>query len=146
MIRVRSAQRADLAALAQLEVAVFQQHGYPAFFFRQALDCWPNGLLVAEGRSGPVGYALWVPADVKSQDAWLLSLAVSIEARGQGIARNLLAKVMADTRSFRRLLLTVDPGNQAALALYLSEGFTTIARDESYFTVQESRLVLARAT
>lgn len=144
MALIRAAQYLDLLAVAELERTVFDGHGYPAFFFRQALDCWPKHFLVADGQVGLLGYALWVPAATGSRDAWLLSLAVAHEARGQGVARQLLTKVKADACDYQRLLLTVSPNNQAALALYLSEGFTVVARDDNYFKAQETRLVLAR--
>ena len=144
MIDISVATQADLPDIAQLEQQVFGNHGYPGFFFRQALDCWPEGLLVARSPLQLLGYTLWVLGEQEHRDAWLLSLAVASTARGQGVARQLLNSVLEKTAECRRLLLTVDPKNQAALKLYQSAGFVQLTREEDYFSPGEPRLILVR--
>ncbi len=45
-MQITSADKNDLAALYTLEHKLFGHHAYPQFFFRQAFDCWSQGLLV----------------------------------------------------------------------------------------------------
>ncbi len=77
------AEKQELADIYQLEHALFGDHAYPLFFFRQAFDCWGKGLLVAKQDSQVAGYALMTPTD-KQQEYWVLSLAVDTAYRGMG--------------------------------------------------------------
>ena len=61
-----------------------------------------------------------------SHDAWLEDLFVRESARGAGLGRLLLEAAVehARARGCGRIELDVDEGNQPALALYRSSGFT----------------------
>ncbi|MEZ9128173.1 GNAT family N-acetyltransferase [Vibrio splendidus] len=74
-MNVVCAEKQELADIYQLEHALFGDHAYPLFFFRQAFDCWGKGLLVAKQDSQVAGYVLMTPTD-KQQEYWVLSLAV----------------------------------------------------------------------
>jgi ribosomal-protein-alanine N-acetyltransferase len=78
------------------------------------------------------GFAL---ARVIAGEAELLTLAVAPEARRSGIARRLLAAVVAEARVRRaaRLMLEVAADNVAAIALYHDAGFDRIARRPGYY-------------
>lgn len=114
-------------------------------FFRQAYDCWSQNLFVAKKGADNLGFILSVPAlNTASRDCWILSLAVSKLARGQGVAKSLLNNVIEKSKDhYDRLLLTVDPENQAALTLYQSVGFQVIAEELDYFGEGEARLQMA---
>lgn len=140
-MEIRCAQCADLLALDALERAAFDGHGYPKFFFRQAIDCWPEKLLVACSAGQLVGYALWAHAD--SDDAWLLSLAVAESWRGQGVAQALVRQVLQAATGCRQLLLTVDPENISAVMLYQRLGFHSIRSEAGYFGAAGARSVYA---
>ncbi|MGL4472780.1 MAG: GNAT family N-acetyltransferase, partial [Aeromonas hydrophila] len=45
---LRTATHNDMHAIWQIDAKVFVEDVYPAFFFRQAMDLWPELLLVAE--------------------------------------------------------------------------------------------------
>ncbi|SCM58504.1 putative acetyltransferase {ECO:0000313/EMBL:ADL59242,1} [Methanothermobacter wolfeii] len=62
---------------------------------------------------------------LEEDDLYIAALAVSPESRGRGIATALLetAVEMGVEGGFRRLALDVDPGNEAAINLYIKFGF-----------------------
>jgi ribosomal-protein-alanine N-acetyltransferase len=145
---IHFAQKTDLADIHQLEKTIFGEPCYPAFFFRQAFDCWPKGLLVAKQDSSLLGYLLWVESNAQAGDAWILSLAVATQARGKGIARGLINHAIATARgesngAIKRLLLTVAPKNLVALSLYQSMEFIILTNENDYFSPGEARLILA---
>ena len=55
---LRTATHNDMHAIWQIDAKVFGEDVYPAFFFRQAMDLWPELLLVAEYEGQLVGYVL----------------------------------------------------------------------------------------
>ncbi len=134
---------ADLPALAALERTVFAHEVYPEFFFRQAHDLWPQGLLVARDDAGAVlGYVLGAPAAEPGR-AWLLSAATAPAARGRGVGARLLRRLLEifASEDCREVWLTVHPDNPAR-RLYERAGFGLVAQDENYFGPAEPRLVL----
>lgn len=140
-----SATPADLPALAALEREVFGHETYPGFFFRQALDLWPQWLLVGRDPGGALlGYALGAPA-AQPDRAWLLSAATAPAARGRGLGGRLLGRLLdlMACADVREVLLTVHPDNPARL-LYTRIGFVEQSRDEAYFGPGAPRLVLRR--
>ncbi|MEZ8615757.1 GNAT family N-acetyltransferase [Vibrio splendidus] len=140
-MNVVCAEKQELADIYQLEHALFGNHAYPLFFFRQAFDCWGKGLLVAKQDSQVAGYVLMTPTD-KQQEYWVLSLAVDTAYRGMGIGRSLMQQAIETLPQDSKLLLTVDPNNSSACELYLSMGFLTIKEESNYFGDDEPRLVM----
>ncbi len=71
----------------------------------------------------------------------LLNIAVDVDFRGQGLARDLLALLYARCRARRApcLWLEVRPSNERARALYLREGFADIGRRKGYYPAPEGR-------
>lgn len=141
MLTTRVATKADLNHIANIEQGVFRSDCYPSFFFRQAFDCWPNGLLVAERDTQVAGYALCVPSEVKQQ-YWLLSLAVLDSAQGNGIGKALTQAIMASVPGGASLRLTVAKENVPAYALYVGLGFTFESEEADYFGKGHRRDVL----
>ncbi|HGY5236785.1 GNAT family N-acetyltransferase [Aeromonas salmonicida] len=142
---LRVATHADMHAIWQIDVNVFGEDVYPGFFFRQAMDLWPELLLVAELDDKLLGYALGGLGQDRSQ-GWLLSLAVLPEARGFGLAERMmlqleqaLAQVLVE-----RVRLTVDPANPAK-RLYFRLGYQHVAEERDYFGPGEDRLLLEKS-
>ena len=144
-MKIRTATKADLAAVYGLECTAFGDHGYPDFFLRQAWDLWPGSLLVAEGDNELLGYALAGRGE-SVNEGWILSLAVAPAARGQGLGRQLLqaAVTALEGQGCVRIKLTVLPDNPA-LHLYQSLGFIEAGREADYFGPGEPRLVMVRS-
>ena len=141
-MRLRQARRADLDAVFAIEQAVFGSHVYPDFFFRQALDLWPDWFWLAEDEHGaPIGYALGAPSQEPDQ-LWLLSLALLPACRGSGTGKALMQAALAAMRPrARSIRLTVDPANPAA-ALYQRLGFAAVGHEPDYFGPGEARWLM----
>jgi ribosomal-protein-alanine N-acetyltransferase len=80
-----------------------------------------------------VGFALtWRAAD----EIQLLDVAVEPESRRQGVARQLLQKVIEEGRATAAgvVLLEVRQSNEAALALYASFGFSRTGVRHAYYS------------
>jgi len=124
-----------------LELACFPGHCYPDFFFRQALDCWPEGFLLACDDETSQGYLLAVPG-AEPHLCWILSVAVSETLRGRGIGRQLLTQFLSQLpSSVTHVHLTVAPENSAK-QLYLALGFVQTGYESDYFGDDEPRLLL----
>ncbi|NOI02068.1 GNAT family N-acetyltransferase [Vibrio kanaloae] len=140
-MNITCAEKQELADIYQLEHALFGEHAYPLVFFRQAFDCWGKGLLVAKQELQVAGYVLMTPTN-KSQEYWILSLAVESHYRGMGVGRSLMEQAIAGADQGSKVMLTVEPNNESACALYASMGFSTIKQEENYFGDDEPRLVM----
>ncbi len=141
-VNIFPASKSDLNEIAMLENDLFGKHAYPQFFIRQAYDCWKENLLVAKQNEGKiVGYVLLTMSN-QVQHYWIMSLAVSPQYRGRGIAKSLVIEVMSHLVKGSNIRLTVDPRNHSALSLYQSLGFTTLGEETDYFGGNESRLVM----
>ncbi|QSX41028.1 GNAT family N-acetyltransferase [Shewanella cyperi] len=140
MLTIRPLQKADMAAVFRVEQACFGDHCFPDFFFRQALDAWPLGLLGAFDDTGfLLGYCLCSSAE-EAGCGWIMSLAVIPEARGRGAGKALMQNLLNQQR-YSSLKLTVAPDNPA-LALYLGLGFIRTGEESDYFGPGEHRLLL----
>ena len=80
-MKITPAGKQDLASAHALEHVLFGHHAYPQFFFRQAFDCWPHGLLIAKEEDQITGYVLMATSDEQNTH-WILSLAVDSQHRG----------------------------------------------------------------
>ena len=148
-VEIRQAGPGDWAALRQVRLAALADAPYafsstlameadrPEAFWRARIRSWPQFLAWAGGE--PVGIAAGF-ADVPAGDggdgagtrgSWhLVSMWVSPEARGRGIADDLVAAVCASARAdgARRLMLWVTDVNQRARAFYQRVGFRGTGR------------------
>ena len=143
-MKITPAGKQDLASAHALEHVLFGHHAYPQFFFRQAFDCWPHGLLIAKEEDQITGYVLMATSDEQNTH-WILSLAVDSQHRGKGIARSLVKNAIVKASSGSVIKLTVDPNNVPACKLYTSLGFKVLEKEEDYFGDGEPRLVMALA-
>ena len=142
---LRIATHADMHAIGRLDADIFGEDVYPPFFFRQAMDLWPDLLIVAEREGRLLGYALGGLGQDRSQ-GWLLSLAVRPEARGFGLAERMMLQVEQGltTLQVARVRLTVDPANPAQ-RLYLRLGYALLSEEAGYFGAGEDRLLLEKS-
>ncbi|MEC4726184.1 GNAT family N-acetyltransferase [Shewanella sp. D64] len=137
------AEKNDLQGVDALEQRCFHDHSYPDFFFRQALDCWPAGFLVAKDNSANVVGYLLATSGAEPHLCWLLSLAVCDKQRGKGIGRKLISHLLAHLPAgVTQLQLTVAPDN-GAQSLYLKLGFIQTGFESDYFGEGEARLLMS---
>lgn len=142
MQSIRPVLKSELFAVYQLELAIFGEHSYPDFFFRQGFDCWPEQFLVAVDEDNLLqGYLL----SAQSSDPtcmWILSVAVSEDARGKGLGKRLMQRCLAELPAVvERVCLTVDPSNPAH-GLYQYLGFVDSAFEVDYFGAGADRVVM----
>ncbi|MER5436422.1 GNAT family N-acetyltransferase [Streptomyces sp. NPDC002588] len=131
--RIRTARAADDDALALIDRltwshlhAVVPRPAPDARFFDERH--LPEHFLVAESGARLVGYLRLVPPTPLAANAHvrqIQGLAVSDEARGQGVGRALLRAAVETAREHgaRRITLRVLAHNTPARKLYESEGF-----------------------
>lgn len=142
MQSIRPVLKSELLAVYQLEQAIFGEHSYPDFFFRQGFDCWPEQFLVAVDKDNSVqGYLLCAQGG-DPECMWILSVAVSEQTRGQGVGKRLIQQCLAQLPDpVQRVLLTVDPTNPAH-GLYRYLGFVDSAFEADYFGAGADRVVM----
>lgn len=94
------------------------------------LDSWEAQLqeiatFVAVVDGGDVGLVRSARDDLQPDTAWLISMWISPEVRGQGVGEALIDVVVEWARisGARRVLLDVGDHNQPAIALYARKGF-----------------------
>lgn len=140
---VRTAERSDLLAVTRIERECFSDP-WPYDAFRRLLD--EPAFLVATRADATVGYVVADRAPNHGHDVGhIKDLAVSPEARGEGIGRTLLRSALARLRATGIAVarLEVRVGNDPARSLYAGEGFEPIRRETNYYRDGEDALVLA---
>ncbi len=132
--RIRAARMEDLPRLYALEEATFETDRLS----RRRMQHWiraDNGiLLLAEQQGKLLGYCLAL-LHRGTRLARLYSLAVSPEARGRGIAMELMARMekLAVARGKLFMRLEVAKDNDAAILLYQKLGFAAFGTFEDYY-------------
>lgn len=146
MTRIRSAEKQHLAPLTALDNAAFGDLPYPGFFFRQALELWPEFLLVAEDDGELRGYLLAAPS-TEPGVAWILSLAVDEVTRGKGVGKALVKSAIAamQQKGVATVRLTTHP-DHVAVGMYEQLGFRVAGTDPDYFQDNEPRVILELET
>lgn len=139
-LQLRPAENTDLPAIHRIEQLVFPQP-WPAGAFKQYLG--RPGFLVADD-GGVVGYIVADVVDAHTQPlGHVKDLAVRTDRRREGIASSLLLRAL-DTLAVQvdTAKLEVRAGNEGAIDLYRSHGFTYRRRLSSYYADGEDALVL----
>lgn len=100
--------------------------------FEILLASGPVHALIALAGNVPAGFVLW---RVAADESEILLLAVTPDHRRRGIARALLRRAMAGAHrdGSQVMWLEVAVDNPAPIALYLSEGFESMARRPAYY-------------
>lgn len=130
--QIRPARPADAAELARLEPRCFTDP-WSAQGFRETLESPYVVGLVAELKSRSIaGYLI---ARALEDEGEILNLAVAPESRRHGIGLGLLEAGLAALaeRGVTSVFLEVRATNQAALDLYIREGFRPVGRRREYY-------------
>jgi ribosomal-protein-alanine acetyltransferase len=130
----RLAERTDLPALLHLEEECFAQDRMSERSFRQLLAAPSAAWLVAERNGALLGYALLLLRRGAAV-ARLYSLAISGQARGQGVGSGLLERIeaLAVQRDCTRLRLEVRIDNAVAIGLYERRGYRCFGRSAGFY-------------
>ena len=143
-LTLRLMSRDDVAAIMAIEVRAYE-FPWTEGIFR---DCLRVGDYCAVGVEADEIVAYGVMS-CGAGEAHVLNLCVRPESRSRGYGRQILAALMARAREHKAetMFLEVRPSNQAALDLYLSEGFNEVGLRPNYYPAlkgREDALVLAK--
>ena len=127
----------DVAALLELERRC-ASHPWTDGHFRSELEPVNRGRILVAREVDPGGSVTVVGFCVYrlvADEMHVFNLAVSPERRRQALGRRLLRTALGAARraAASRALLEVRAGNEAALRLYTSEGFTVAGRRRAYY-------------
>ena len=140
---IETATWRDLNALWHLEKVCFPQDAWPLWDLIGVLTL-PNVVrLKAVQDSTMVGF---IAGDLRPTQnlAWIATLGVLPEYRGQGIGKALLQK--CEERLFvPRINLNVRASNQAAIQLYLNSGYQKAGIWPVYYQDGEDALLMEKA-
>ena len=122
--------RADISALVRLEEILFPDDSpWTWDVFASELEAG-NFYVVHRDVDGAIdGYA---GLAITGDEAEVHNIGVRPDARRNGLGRKLLRQLISAAGT-RRLLLEVRTDNEAAIALYASEGFTTLGIRRRYY-------------
>jgi len=149
MPRIDRATPADFLAVAALDREAWSDNAHATYIpdGEHVWRIWCEHALtyVARGKEGRIdGVVLAFPC-VEPSCYCLHKIMVRHDARGQGIAPQLMAALLIDIdRLGADLFLTVDPANAKAINLYERWGFTDRSFVAGYYRPEEDRLILTR--
>lgn len=141
-INLKEASVSDIPILIELEKSVAGIHIYsPMLEESEWKEAFEKGkvYLIQKGDTvvGNLSY------EQKSNDHLHISgLVITPPFQGQGIAREVVTKLLAEFRGVKRIDLVTHPDNLSALKLYESLGFVIESRQKNYYGDNEPRLVL----
>lgn len=138
-IQIRPVETEDLTAIHALEEACFNDP-FPSYFINQLAEANPSTFLVAQDSGKVIGYAV---VDNWTDHQHLVSIAVLPGSRGKGVAQMLLSQLIGRLRS-GPLRLELRKSNNAALALYLKNGFAQTGIAHSYYTDGEDAIQMEK--
>ncbi|OUE24021.1 tRNA N6-adenosine threonylcarbamoyltransferase [Clavibacter michiganensis] len=143
----RPATLEDLGALMHLETTTFVSDAWSSDTMRGELTARHGWYAVAvdAGTGAVLGYAgVSCPRGMHAAD--VQTIAVAESARGRGIGRALLTRLVAEAhaRGAREVLLEVRADNPVAQALYSSLGFEPIAVRPHYYQPDDVDAVVMR--
>jgi len=125
----------DLPALQDLEEGAFSGDRLSARSWRSLVSSPSAVVTVATGADEALLGAAVLLLRARSTVARLYSIAVDAKARGRGIARQLLMRVIEDAHERGRAIVRLETraDNRAAQALFRDLGFTELDRKPRYY-------------
>ncbi|WP_213271364.1 N-acetyltransferase [Hyphomonas sp.] len=143
---IRPATAADIDALVALEASFPAEDRFDRRTWRRLLTGHASVLVCEPPKGGLLAAAVMLYRKGAAL-ARLYSITVAPEARGQGLARTLMAACEADAagRHARAVRLEVRSTNSSAIRLYEAGGYRVIATLESYYPDGEAALRMEKS-
>lgn len=144
MISLREATIEDLETLVSIEKTVSNLKTYSAMVteeeWKEELSKCKVYIIERDGIAiGDVSY------EIKSDEhAYLSGFVIIPDFQGQGIGREVLARILEELKNTRRIDLVTHPHNAKAIRLYLSFGFIIESWKDNYFGDGEPRIILSK--
>ena len=144
-MNLRTATADDLGAIMALERVSFPTDAWSETLMAAELSS-PHGRYVVDVEAGRLAGYGGVRAVQGAADADIQTIAIAERARGTGRGRALLHALLAAARErgAREVFLEVRADNPVAESLYVSEGFTEIARRPRYYQPDDVDAVVMR--
>jgi len=132
----------DLNALRKLENESFQKDAWPLFDLIAVLT-FPEVIRLKAVEDGQM--TGFIAGDPRPRDGWgwIATIAVDPRYRRRGIGRALL-RACEERLGVPRSRLTVRISNQAAIAMYEKEGYTTTEIWNGYYNDGEDGMVMEK--
>jgi len=121
---------------------------YPYFFYKNILDDFPEGFLIAQNKQGKiVAYIMWRVEKAPSinslkyvNKAHLVSIAVAEGYRRRGIATTLLSNSMKSIKKYKihEYVLEVRVSNYSAIRLYEKLDYKIESTKKNYYRDSEN--------
>lgn len=130
---LRAMTHDDLPVVMRLEHELFGAQAWPEQGLLDELaDPKTRWYVVAELDGAVAGYA---GLAVFGDEAHVMTIGTEPVLQSRGIGRTMLRALLAeaDRRQVRQVILEVRVDNEPAIALYESEGFTTVAVRKRYY-------------
>ena len=139
---LRALQPEDLAAVMDLERALFQDEAWTVGMLREEMADPSRAYFAAEQDGEVVGYA---GVCIYDAEAFVQTIGVRADRQRRGIGRALLVQLLelADARRLP-VLLEVRADNVAAQALYAEHGFAPIGLRRGYYQPSGTDAVVMR--
>lgn len=139
---------ADFDRLYALEEVCFEPPSrFSRRFMRLLVQCSHAATWIAEEAGQIAGFAIidWTEENSKTT-AYIQTVEVSPEARGQGVGRELLNRAENSVRvaGARSIWLHVEEGNTAAIRLYGAQGYRCEGREEDYYPEGRAALIYVK--
>ncbi len=134
---VRKATAGDLGNLLEIERLCFADDPWTAEMFLCELEEPTAGLFIASIKGETAGFA---EVRFDGEQLYLGNIGVRPNYRGKGIATKLLTEIFTDyvKKGAQNCFLHVRTGNENAIALYKSLGFTAVREIKDYYPRKES--------
>lgn len=140
--RIEAPAPALLLELERLDRAAMGETAAGRYTLRAIVD--HGHLFAIRAGGGIAGCAQYLAHAGDPFAVHLFGFFVAADHRGTGLGRELLRASLETLRTLgvRRVDLTVEPGNAAAIALYRSAGFGRDVRSADHYGPGEDRLIL----
>jgi ribosomal-protein-alanine N-acetyltransferase len=145
MITYRDASSFDIPVLVSLDKELFPYSPWSAGQYREEISAPTRLFVVAlDDASSVIGYAgVFAPGGAEAD---VLTIGVVPQHRGQGIARELMARITqwATDQGSIAMMLEVKTDNVEAISLYESLGYTKLNVRKDYFGSGLDALVMRK--
>ncbi len=130
-IRIRPCRVEDIDRIAAMEAAIFSEP-WTKTGFLETLSETEHVFLVAEDQENLCAYGILY---CNSDEGEIPTIAVSEEARGRGLGKRLLSRMMeeAEKRGVAHVYLEVRKSNLLAQRLYQACGFSLVGQRKGFY-------------